>query len=234
VKAFEVFVNGQRLCRAGIGDDGVLSVVLNWVGGKPPRTADGSFDFHILGINSATTEHVHWPSPEIAVGDEITIKILEADSVVPEPQRNRSQIVQSSQNESLEGFTYHVRGKLIDKASRLPMAGYSIIAESGIRDESLSLCLEGIQTGHHPTEIDGFFQATFYTRGASSHKHENAPILDMVEVHIEFSPGQWRCREVAVRPEHVVGMKDHEVWLDLGQIDVDYAAFREPIGWEEE
>jgi hypothetical protein len=42
VKAFEVFVNGHRLCRAGIGDDGVPSVVLHWVGGKSSRPTDGS------------------------------------------------------------------------------------------------------------------------------------------------------------------------------------------------
>jgi hypothetical protein len=232
MKAFEVFVNGQRLCRAGIGDDGVLFVVLDWVGGKPPRSPDGCFDFHIGGIICATMEHVHWPSPEITVGDEIAIKIIEADSVDPEPRRNQSPIVQSAQSESVESFVYHICGKLIDKASRLPMAGYSIIAESGIRDESSSLRLEGIQTGHHPTEVDGFFQATFYTQGTPSHVRESAPILDMVEVHIQFSAGQWRCREVAVRPEHLVGVKDQEVWLDLGEIEVDYTDCREPMGRE--
>jgi hypothetical protein len=33
MKAFEVFINGHRLCLAGVGDNGVLSAIVNWVGG---------------------------------------------------------------------------------------------------------------------------------------------------------------------------------------------------------
>ena len=41
MKAFHVRVNGRVLCTAGVGEDGVVSVILTWVGGKPPRPAEG-------------------------------------------------------------------------------------------------------------------------------------------------------------------------------------------------
>lgn len=37
MRAFEVWLNGKKLCLAGIGDDGVLSVIANWVVGKGVR-----------------------------------------------------------------------------------------------------------------------------------------------------------------------------------------------------
>jgi hypothetical protein len=131
-------------------------------------------------------------------------------------------------------LTFHVRALLIAADSGQPMVGYSIVAESGIDDESSPLCLYGIRAGNRGTKADGRFHAVFFTTGASLGKHDATPIPGMVEVHIEFRPGQWRCREVAVSPDQVVKAKGREVWLDLGQIRVDYDACRTPIGSEED
>jgi len=114
------------------------------------------------------------------------------------------------------------------------MVGYAIIAETGVRDESSPLCLEGIRAGDRSTDADGLFQATFLTTGATLRAHENAPIPKTVEIHIEFSPGKWRCREVAVCPDQVTKVRGREAWLDLGRIEVDYDACREPVGREED
>jgi hypothetical protein len=87
MKAFVVTVNGQRLCTAGIGPNGVLSAGIHWVGGGPNRDAEGIFGFHVGGLDSRTSEHVDWTTPELKVGDSITLEIIEADEVDPEARR---------------------------------------------------------------------------------------------------------------------------------------------------
>jgi hypothetical protein len=34
MRAFEVSLNGKKLCLAGIGDDGVLTAIVDWVTGR--------------------------------------------------------------------------------------------------------------------------------------------------------------------------------------------------------
>jgi hypothetical protein len=78
MKAFEVFINGHRLCLAGVGDSGVLHAIVNWVGG-PDREED--FSLMVGGIESITDEHLRWNVPSIGVGAEVLIRIVEATSV---------------------------------------------------------------------------------------------------------------------------------------------------------
>jgi hypothetical protein len=87
MKAFVVCLNGQPFVTAGVGDDGVLATGLTWVGGSPPRTAEGRLTFHVGGIDGRTEEHVDWSVPEIRVGDEITIKIIETGQASPADAR---------------------------------------------------------------------------------------------------------------------------------------------------
>jgi hypothetical protein len=99
MKALEVFINGQRVCVAGVGDSGVLNTIVNWVG-RPAGTRekvhktdyDGDADdgserddlfLQIGGLNSESGEHYRWDSPSICVGDEVRVKILEAQNVDP-------------------------------------------------------------------------------------------------------------------------------------------------------
>src|SRR3989442_985543 len=60
MKAFLVRVNGKRLCKAGIGPNGVLAAIVNWVGGGPRRSRHGHFTFHLGGLDSRSGEHVDW------------------------------------------------------------------------------------------------------------------------------------------------------------------------------
>lgn len=72
--AFEISVNGEKLCTAGIGDKGVLSAIIN--GPKRPNLSVGGL---------ANDEHLHWLEREagfgLKVGDEVTVRIVEADCV---------------------------------------------------------------------------------------------------------------------------------------------------------
>ena len=87
MKAFHVRVNGRVLCTAGVGEDGVVSVILTWVGGKPPRPAEGRLRLAV-GKRLLEWQYADWPAPNIGVGDQVTVKILEFDRAEPEAKPN--------------------------------------------------------------------------------------------------------------------------------------------------
>jgi hypothetical protein len=127
-------------------------------------------------------------------------------------------------------ITYHVSGTLIDASSSEPMRGYAIIAETGIDDEQSPLRLHAINAGDRPTDGQGCFAATFFTTGFGLDDSEPAPVPQVVEVHIEFAPGQWRCRVVGVEQHSAATLSNREIAIDLGQITVDYDKCRPPTG----
>jgi hypothetical protein len=74
--AFQVAINGRPVCTAGIGASGVLTAIVNWVG----TFGEGDFRLSIGGLSSSTNEHLTYPAPAIGVGDEITVRVVEADA----------------------------------------------------------------------------------------------------------------------------------------------------------
>jgi len=99
LKAFIVYHNGKKLCTAGIGPHGVLSAIVNWVGGirrrnrkaEASHTKEGHLFMHLGGLDTQVDEHVDWEVPEIKVGDKITIKIVETNIVDDPISRKKSQ-----------------------------------------------------------------------------------------------------------------------------------------------
>ena len=90
--AFEIQLNGKRLCVAGIGDLGTVTAIMTWVRRKAPPegttipdwTAE-ELNLHVGGIDSQTNENLVWLRHELQVGDAITVRVIETDSVdVPE------------------------------------------------------------------------------------------------------------------------------------------------------
>jgi hypothetical protein len=79
---FDVYENGEKLCRAGKADLLVLSSILSWV--KKTEVVDEELTLHIGGLykhESGGNAHPQWLERlELNVGDEITIKIVEADT----------------------------------------------------------------------------------------------------------------------------------------------------------
>ena len=65
--AFEVYLNGEKLCTAGLGEAGVTSAILSWRGTQAYKdgTAPGaaSTEFSVRGLTSPTGEHVRWAEP---------------------------------------------------------------------------------------------------------------------------------------------------------------------------
>jgi hypothetical protein len=90
MKAFEVFLNGVKLCTAGVHDHGVLSTIVTWVGRADGR-AQPNAGFHccVGGLDSSTGRHMRWARPTIDVGDVITIRIVNTEVIDPESPPDR-------------------------------------------------------------------------------------------------------------------------------------------------
>lgn len=89
--AFEVHVNGQKLCTAGIGELGVLTAMVNWTrarridkGGVPEQI----LDLAVSGLDSSSAEFPSWLRKPITAGDEILIRVVDTTSVDEPLQRS--------------------------------------------------------------------------------------------------------------------------------------------------
>src|SRR5689334_17615787 len=84
MRAFDVYLNGKRLCIAGIGEDGVLNAMVNCI----VKNGADHMSMNVGGLKSSTEEHIRWNADRLmlGVGDEVLVKIIEAESV-DKPQR---------------------------------------------------------------------------------------------------------------------------------------------------
>ena len=96
MKCFEVTINGEKVCTAGLGDDGVLTSIVSFVeiSNASDETEESqvnnseNFKLRVGGLmnrESGVTEHVEWLRQGLDVGDEIVIRIIEA-TVCDEPK----------------------------------------------------------------------------------------------------------------------------------------------------
>ena len=106
MKCFEVTINRKKVCTAGVGDDGVLTSIVTFVKRnnssegteKVPANDSENLDLRVGGLANrgpGVTEQVEWLHQSLAVGDEITIKIVEA-SECDEPNTKEVTYVQCS------------------------------------------------------------------------------------------------------------------------------------------
>ena len=103
--AFEVSLNGRRLCTASAGDDGVLTAIVSSVGKRK------EFELEIGGL--ADEAHLKWPSPALALGDEITIRIVETDrpDLPATHKRDDRALVEAGEREYYERLKRKYEGK---------------------------------------------------------------------------------------------------------------------------
>jgi hypothetical protein len=83
MKALEVFINGHRLCLAGVGA-GVLSVHVTCTGGG---TRPEHMFLRVGGLDSTADEHLRWDAPSIGVGAEVLVRVVEAKAADPPVER---------------------------------------------------------------------------------------------------------------------------------------------------
>ena len=83
--AFEVHLNNEKLCRAGVGDKGVLSAIVTWSTGARGKSLFCS----VGGLITPEGKHVSWVNQKpLAIGDKIQVTIVEADSVDEHQRRD--------------------------------------------------------------------------------------------------------------------------------------------------
>ncbi len=89
---FEIWVNGERLYTAGIGDFGGLSATLNWFQFRPEEylAEQKTKELPRLIIwGEADHKSFAWPEPRLKIGDEVTIRIVEG-AVPDKPAKTRN------------------------------------------------------------------------------------------------------------------------------------------------
>lgn len=91
--AFEVTLNGNRVCTAGIKEWGVLSAIVTWVRRQSEQGPDAGnvseeIGLDVGGLDSTKGEHLKWILTALQVGDAITIRVVETVEV-DTPQERR-------------------------------------------------------------------------------------------------------------------------------------------------
>ncbi len=85
MRAFEVRLNGKTLCTAGIGDYGVLTVIMDWV--RRERGPE-QLRLSVGGMVAGALEHLSWRDVRLRAGDEVRVKIIDTESA-DRPRRRR-------------------------------------------------------------------------------------------------------------------------------------------------
>jgi hypothetical protein len=78
VRAFEVQLNGKKLCVAGMRK-GIVAISLKWI--ARPRRTDEVGGIYVGGLIHGTNQHVRWSTQRLDVGDELRIKLVEKSTV---------------------------------------------------------------------------------------------------------------------------------------------------------
>ena len=98
--AFEIFVNGEKVCTAGVESDfGMLTTVLSWTKRDLDRLPNDvrsevpAEDLKMIisgqkSLGGNGFENLQWQGSELKPGDDIRIRIIHADKVdAPESSR---------------------------------------------------------------------------------------------------------------------------------------------------
>jgi hypothetical protein len=81
--AFEVHLNGKKVCTAGVGQLGVLSTCLSWRGPQPYQKGGPCVAEYLrldAGGLADSGEHLRWLDRKLKRGDVVRIKVVEVDS----------------------------------------------------------------------------------------------------------------------------------------------------------
>jgi hypothetical protein len=86
MKAFQVHLNGRKLCIAGLSEHGVLTAIVDYVSGH----GRDELALSVGGLISSKEEHVRWVKRRsLRMGDEIQVKVIESESADRPQERHR-------------------------------------------------------------------------------------------------------------------------------------------------
>jgi hypothetical protein len=121
---FEVYVNGKRVCLAGVGETGVLSGILTWVKRGPHQAhedageddiPDEDVTLHVggLGQHGKDALHLDWADEDLNVGDEVLLRIVERDKCDPpeDARTNIAELVEQGRREYYEKLKEEYEGE---------------------------------------------------------------------------------------------------------------------------
>lgn len=78
MKAFRIHRNGKSVCTASIGPQGVLTAMVTWVR-RDDGAAHESLDLDVGGLDTVAAEHHRWSVPEMLVGDQVLVEVIDAE-----------------------------------------------------------------------------------------------------------------------------------------------------------
>lgn len=90
--AFEVHLNGKKICTAGVGEVGVLTTSLAWRGPQPYQNGGPSAAEYLrldVGGLADSGEHLRWLDRKLKRGDVLRIKVVEVASADKPRERER-------------------------------------------------------------------------------------------------------------------------------------------------
>jgi hypothetical protein len=88
--AFDVRLNGKRICIAGVGDAGVLTTSLAWRGSQSYHKGGPSVAEYLrldVGGLKDSGEHLRWLDRKLKRGDVVSIQVVQTNS--PDKARDR-------------------------------------------------------------------------------------------------------------------------------------------------
>ncbi|MBC8074258.1 MAG: hypothetical protein IAG13_38420 [Deltaproteobacteria bacterium] len=105
---FEIALNDEPLCRAGVGPTGVVTTIVTWFGPKDEERArrPETLDLHVGGMPGAGSEHLKWFDGPLKVGDRVTITIVDGGD--PEEPRQRKIVEQAEPPDPADGRNLRV------------------------------------------------------------------------------------------------------------------------------
>jgi hypothetical protein len=83
MRAFEIYINGERLCLAGVSNASVFTAIIEYVGRD-----EEDLHLHVGGSLIPEQEYVTWQDRSLSVGDDVRIRILESDKVDAPTERS--------------------------------------------------------------------------------------------------------------------------------------------------
>jgi hypothetical protein len=83
MRAFQILLNGKKICVAGIPKDGVLTTTLTYVPFRKRRETR----LYVGGLETEKDEHLFWKEAILHRGDELRVRIVETKSVDVPAQR---------------------------------------------------------------------------------------------------------------------------------------------------
>jgi hypothetical protein len=121
---YEVFINGKKICVAGVGELGVLAAHLTWVKRERHEADEGcdEDDTHVeelfvsvggLAQHGKDPAHLNWLTKDLEVGDVVTFRIVEREICDP-PEGARmhcAELIEKGRREYYEKLKQEYEGE---------------------------------------------------------------------------------------------------------------------------